>query len=231
MGTLAKQDEPRFGDVLLADALTSYARPLSELYVALCLFLPGRHNSKDVESMFGATVIIPLLAAYPFAIRFRQCLIARQPANAVKYSTAFLPIILGALLSGPDAHHVDGHHLHSWWIFTAVLNSAYSLYWDVFRDWDLWLISSQPTSSDNAPPLRLFGLTPKCYALVVFDAALRFTWVLRLSLRLDIYEYAERTVFVFELLEILRRWVWLLFRAETEWLRKRGDGVELSSLI
>jgi hypothetical protein len=40
VGVLAKQDEPRFGDVLLADALTSYSRPLSVLYVALCMFLP-----------------------------------------------------------------------------------------------------------------------------------------------------------------------------------------------
>jgi hypothetical protein len=116
IGGLAKQDEPRFEDVLLADALTSYARPLSELYIAFCLFLPRQHTQKDVERHYAAAgFIIPFLAGYPFLIRFRQCLIARQPANAVKYCTAFPPLILGALLSHPGVVTGNENYLRGWW--------------------------------------------------------------------------------------------------------------------
>jgi hypothetical protein len=107
-------------------------------------------------------------------------------------------------------------------ILAAVINSSYSLWWDIFRDWDLPLISSQQ------PSQRISGLTPKCYAAIIIDALLRFTWCLKLSISLDVYEINERTVFVLEMLEVLRRWMWLLFRAETEWLRKRGENIELS---
>jgi hypothetical protein len=121
-------------------------------------------------------------------------------------------------------------------IFTALLNSTYSLWWDIFRDWDLGLISAHSTTNltnspqpnNRQPPRLIFGLTPKCYAIVLLDALLRFTWLVRFSLQLDIYEFQERTVFVLEMLEVLRRWMWLLFRAETEWLRKRGENIELS---
>ena len=34
IGGLARTEDGKFGDILLADALTSYARPLSELYIA-----------------------------------------------------------------------------------------------------------------------------------------------------------------------------------------------------
>ena len=37
IGGLARTEDGKFGDILLADALTSYARPLSELYIALSM--------------------------------------------------------------------------------------------------------------------------------------------------------------------------------------------------
>ncbi|KAK5173411.1 protein-ER retention protein [Saxophila tyrrhenica] len=225
IGGLAKQDEPRFGDVLLADALTSYARPIAALYVAFCMFLPSRHTQKDVSTMPGAFYIIPALAAYPFAIRFRQCLLSRQPANAIKYMTAFPPIIVGAMMSYSD-HAIDGSgYIQYWWVFFAVVNSGYSLWWDIFVDWDLWMISSAPHHRNQT---RIMGLTTRCVLIVIVDSILRFTWLGKLSARLDIYEYKEKTVFLLEMLEVMRRWMWLLFRAETEWLRKRGENIELS---
>jgi hypothetical protein len=68
----------------------------------------------------------------------------------------------------------------------------------------------------------------------VLDTLGRFTWLLRVSVQLDIYEFQERTVFVLEMLEVLRRWMWLLLRAETEEGRKAlrglGAGGEMISL-
>ena len=54
---------------------------------------------------------------------------------AIKYSTAFPVIILSAV-----KYHVE---LEAWrgfyrplWIAAAILNTCYSYYWDIARDWD-----------------------------------------------------------------------------------------------
>lgn len=71
---------------------------------------------------------------------------------ALKYATAF-PVIL---FSGVK-YRVP---LESWrgfwkplWILSAVINSSYSFYWDVARDWDLTAFSSAACSGRN-PGLR-----------------------------------------------------------------------------
>lgn len=57
------------------------------------------------------------------------------------------------------------------------------------------------------------------YAAVIFDLLLRLTWSLKLSphLRLD---QLTAGGFIMEALEILRRWVWVYFRLEREWVAR-----------
>ena len=97
IGGLAKTDDGKFGDILLADALTSYAKPLSEIYVALCMLVTGQHTTRRPDRNCGGTFVVPFLIAVPFIIRLRQCLIDYQPGNALKYATAFPAIALSAL--------------------------------------------------------------------------------------------------------------------------------------
>ena len=57
------------------------------------------------------------------------------------------------------------------------------------------------------------------YVVVGVDLMLRCTWSLKLSPHLDHLNDLEGGIFVMQLLEVFRRWVWIFLRVETEWVR------------
>lgn len=137
LGGLARSEDGKFGDVLLADALTSYARPLSELYIALTMMW-RRQGTDSVDR--SSMVAVPLLLAVPFAIRLRQCITDNQPYNALKYATAFPAILFSTLLRAESLGAWRGL-IGYLWILAALTNALYSFYWDVTCDWDLTLLT------------------------------------------------------------------------------------------
>ena len=116
IGGLADTQDGKFGDVLLADALTSYARVLGDLYVSFCMFFTdGLAATSKPNRACGKDFIVPIIVAVPSAIRLRQCLIEyvraqrttsrreayrgnQHLANALKYASAFPVIWLNAKL-------------------------------------------------------------------------------------------------------------------------------------
>lgn len=58
--------------------------------------------------------------------------------------------------------------------------------------------------------------------MIALDLILRFTWSLKLSPHLDHFNDMEGGIFLIELLEVFRRWVWVFLRVETEWVRGQG---------
>ncbi|GAA5973988.1 hypothetical protein JCM11641_008197 [Rhodosporidiobolus odoratus] len=71
---------------------------------------------------------------------------------------------------------------------------------------------------------------PLIYYLAIFlDLLLRFTWSLKLSPHLHSAQEVEAGVFVVELMEVIRRWMWVYLRVEWEAVRK-GAGSEPASL-
>lgn len=96
-GGIAKPKPEKFGDVLLADALTSYSKPISEVFVTLCMFLKGLGTTNKPDRLCGHEIVVPLAIAWPFFIRLRQCLKEDQWANAAKYATAFPVIVLSSM--------------------------------------------------------------------------------------------------------------------------------------
>lgn len=97
LGGIAHSKPEKFGDVLLADALTSYAKPISEVFVAFCMFFKGAGTTNRPDRLCGHETIVPLALAWPFVIRLRQCLKEGQWANAAKYATAFPVIALSSM--------------------------------------------------------------------------------------------------------------------------------------
>ena len=61
---------------------------------------------------------------------------------------------------------------------------------------------------------RLFSETTVYYLAIVVDLVLRFTWSLKLSSKLHTISEIESGVFMMEVLELLRRWMWVFFRME-----------------
>lgn len=60
------------------------------------------------------------------------------------------------------------------------------------------------------------------YLAVVMDLCLRFIWSLKISTHLVMHQFTLGG-FILETLEILRRWIWVFFRLEREWVG-RGYG-------
>lgn len=121
IGRIAEAQDGKFGDILLADALTSYAKVLGDLFISICMFLSTGVSSTDKpDRNCGGQYIIPVVISIPSMIRLRQCLIeysrvrnsehgsassgwgGQHLANALKYSSAFPVIILSALQRGYD---------------------------------------------------------------------------------------------------------------------------------
>lgn len=121
MGGLAEPQDGKFGDILLADVLTSYAKVLGDLFVSTCMLFDAKTTSTAKPNRgCGGAYLVPLIISIPSMIRLRQCLIEyfrvrRHPtsstgwggqhlANALKYASAFPVIILSALQRGYDPH-------------------------------------------------------------------------------------------------------------------------------
>ena len=112
-------------------------------------------------------------------------------------------------------------------VFAAMLNSLYSFYWDIARDWDLTLFSQKrndPSHPYGLRRMRVFDAPSLYYAVIVVDLALRCSWSMKLSVHLEHFNDIEGGIFMLELLEIFRRWMWVFFRVEAEWLRARASG-------
>ncbi|POR30854.1 Protein ERD1-like protein 1 [Tolypocladium paradoxum] len=253
IGGIAEAQDGKFGDVLLADVLTSYAKVCGDVFVMVCMFLrTGSSSTNRPDRNCGGTVIVPLLMAVPSMIRFRQCIIEylrvrRAPykestgwggqhlANALKYSTAF-PVLLTSSLQrnvqSPDAKAA----FNKAWLVAVLFNSLYSFYWDVAKDWDLTLFAGrrERTSPHHPWGLRdrlMFRPASLYYAVIVVDLMLRCTWSMKLSPHLDKFSDFESGIFLIEFLEVFRRWVWVFFRVETEWIRNSSTGLGIDDIL
>ncbi|KAJ9388761.1 hypothetical protein DTO063F5_2409 [Paecilomyces variotii] len=242
IGGLALPQDGKFGDILLADALTSYAKILGDLYVNFCmLFTGGMSATGKPNRACGGEFVVPIIVAVPSLIRFRQCLIefvrvqkqrdrgdgwgGQHLANALKYASAFPVIALTALQRNYNPFvvgQISEVQLYHMWIFFACINSFYSFYWDVTKDWDLTLFTE--ARSDPQQPFalrrkRCFPTTKMYYGAIIIDFFLRFTWTSKLSSKFDHINETEFGLFMLMFLEVARRWMWIFFRVETEWVR------------
>ncbi|KAJ5166671.1 uncharacterized protein N7482_005452 [Penicillium canariense] len=243
IGGLAESQEGKFGDVLLADALTSYARVLGDLYITFCMFFTdGLSATSKPNRACGKDFVVPIIIAVPSAIRLRQCLteyararrtssrrdVSRENqhlANALKYATAFPVIFLAAKLrnySPLDLHGFSEMTIMRLLFIFSCINSGYSFWWDVVKDWDLTLFSSERRHRDHPYGLRrhrYFSSDRLYHYVIVADLALRFSWLWRVFPGLAWLSETECGLFLLMFLEVARRWMWVFFRVEAEWIR------------
>jgi len=259
VGGIAHASDGKFGDILLADVLTSYAKIIADLFVSLCMFFSRDGSAtKRPDRACGGQYLVPIIIAIPSLIRFRQCITeylrvrdsnrrsgtigasgwgGQHLANALKYSSAFPVIIFSALQRNLSANHdtigITEITLYRFWLLAVFTNSFYSFYWDVAKDWDLTLFSPPSSSSPSSTyPLRSRIYLPSrelYYFAIITDFLLRMIWSLKLSPHLDHFADFESGIFIMEALEVGRRWIWIFFRVETEWVRSMGSAVSLGS--
>lgn len=132
-----------WADFLLADILTSLAKGLSDLERAVCAMASGSIMYPDTAQCSDASWIIPFGLAVPYAIRLVQCVRVyrdsgngQQLFNAIKYTTAF-PVVFLSFAKYHVGHDAWVIFWKPLWLLAAVINSAYSYFWDVERDWEI----------------------------------------------------------------------------------------------
>jgi len=135
------------------------------------------------------------------------------------------------------------------WIIASFINSAYSYYWDVFNDWEL--CKRRTNSEENFPillrPFLHFSKPWTYYTVMMVDLILRFTWFVDVfpvfqlknpflvddtpTVPEDIIKMQIEKLLLsrllLRLLEIIRRWLWIFFRLEREWVYTRSEYVRI----
>lgn len=176
----------------------------------------------EADSVCGShSVVIPLVLVLPYLFRFNQCLRQYKDTgektsllNALKYSTAVPVIFLSAL-----KYHVFPERWTNFyrplWLLSSVVNSSYSFYWDVTRDWDLsGFTRIFKFSKPHLFSYLLYGRRWVYIWVIGSNLVLRCTWTYKLSAHL---RHNYLTVFTIAALEIFRRFQWIFFRVENEW--------------
>ncbi|KAK7312737.1 hypothetical protein VNO77_36828 [Canavalia gladiata] len=214
-----------FADFFLADILTSMAKVFSDLERSVCRMVHQQVATiawLEADSVCGShSAAIPLALVLPYLFRLNQCLRQYKDTgektallNALKYSTSVPVVFLSAL-----KYHVLPERwtnlYRPLWLLSSVVNSLYSFYWDVTRDWDLSGFTrifkfSKPHSLSHL----LHGRRWVFFWVIGSNLVLRCTWTYKLSAHL---RHNHLTVFTIAALEIFRRFQWIFFRIENEW--------------
>lgn len=214
-----------FADFFLADILTSMVKVFSDLERSVCRMVHQQVATiawLEADSVCGShSVVIPLVLVLPYLFRFNQCLRQYKDTgektsllNALKYSTAVPVIFLSAL-----KYHVFPERWTNFyrplWLLSSVVNSSYSFYWDVTRDWDLsGFTRIFKFSKPHLFSYLLYGRRWVYIWVIGSNLVLRCTWTYKLSAHL---RHNYLTVFTIAALEIFRRFQWIFFRVENEW--------------
>lgn len=107
----------------------------------------------DADVCGKSAAFVPYVLALPYIWRFFQCLIVAhanndngQVLNAIKYTTA-LPVVFLNFVKYSVPMHAWRQFWKPLWLASAFVNTSYSFYWDVERDWDIRLFTPGAMSS------------------------------------------------------------------------------------
>ncbi|KNZ72888.1 ERD1 like protein [Termitomyces sp. J132] len=235
-----------FSDVILADIITSFAQVVGDVWLSLCMLIPGNSMLRPQSGVGMSEWILPTVMSLPYLVRLRQCVIEyshegnrRSLYNALKYAS-FPAIYLSALqrlVSGDGGSHIKSsvkteywENFIFWlWLLAALVNSLYSFWWDVTNDWDP--SRSFAEVANHKRYYHPFGLRHSLYfpllvypLLIFLNLILRLTWSMKLFRVVNVSSHADITNFCLKVAELFRRWMWVFIRIEWEMIRKGREG-------
>ncbi|QCE12249.1 myo-inositol-1 [Vigna unguiculata] len=227
-----------FPDFFVADILTSMAKVFSDLERSVCRMVNRQVATiawLEADSVCGShSVAIPMCLVLPYLWRLLQCLRQYRDTkeknclfNALKYSTS-VPVIFLSALKYHVLHEKWETLYRPLWLLSSVINSLYSFYWDITRDWDLSGFSRIFKFNKSSVVSNMFYGRQWIYFWVIgSNFVLRCSWTYKLSAHL---RHNYLTVFAITLLEMLRRFQWIFFRVENEWNKITRSGVQLTEI-
>lgn len=235
-------------DNIVGDVLTSYAKVFASWDVFLFCYLLRPPGSPDLCLPGLLSVLLvwytsfPSIyynsCSYPYFCRLRQCIgdyrschnwsaSMRPLFNAIKYSTSFPAIYLSVLIVHPASNSV----WRTWWIVAVSINTIYSILWDVLIDWDLGYISTAGKYPILLRPNLLLKDSSIYYGSILLNALCRASWTIRVitsafysrdHAMVALLE-SSHAIFLFQLIEISRRFLWLVLRIESYQVQQSAE--------
>ncbi|EFC45668.1 predicted protein [Naegleria gruberi] len=218
----------RFSDFFIADQLTSLSDVLFELQFIGCIY-PATSKFSTISLFCSSTksLGIPILNYIPYHVRLMQCLRkyydTRQKMhllNALKYFSSCLVIIIAFI----DKLTLDNSNniligsftiLRIIYIIINIISTCLKLYWDLRVDMGLF---EKKTKYWGLRSKLIFS--PQYYYMAMFsNIILRWVWLPFLFVKSFVKiekETLEWILYLFVFLEILRRFIWNIFRIEHE---------------
>lgn len=211
-------------DVVVGDVLTSYAKVFAEWDALLFCYL-----MRPADGLCIPSILSVLLVCYPSLCRLRQCIAdyrsyhsMRSLLNAFKYGTSFPVVYVAFLLLNPQTHT----RWRAIWLVLVSVNTTASIIWDIFVDWDLGYFRTIPGKTTRTwglrPNLLIWTNTLFYRAAIAFDIFARCSWMVRVISSayltkhpITVFLDSGNALFVFQLIEIVRRFVWLALRIES----------------
>eukprot|EP00048_Salpingoeca_helianthica_P005315 m.86467 g.86467 ORF g.86467 m.86467 type:complete len:705 (-) comp13553_c0_seq1:20-2134(-) len=221
-----------FSDFWFTDQLTSMSIFLLDFEYAICYLAIDQYRT--VPQCYSVrTGIRPLISAWPFVIRILQCfrryfkdslhdthaVRVSNLWNAGKYFTGIVVITFSSLSAGfkevaATPYDTTNFFMIAFWALAAVINTSYSVWWDVVKDWGLF---SATTSWPYLRP-KLTYSPMVYYVCLVLNAILRLAWTISLSVGFFEIWFSDGLILILMVVELIRRCLWNFFRLEHQHL-------------
>lgn len=216
--------------IIISDTMTSYSKPLVDLAIYMSFLFHDPANPKCQFERYQNAIslnIDVIVGIIPSLIRLVQSLREFSRArkekgditqlfNSIKYA-GNIPIMLFTVYT---RYYRVGPIRTVYWFM--LWNSLYTFWWDLTMDWKLNLLnfSKRGFKNNDNKVLRntLLYHNPIHYYCAIFtDFFLRFMWLWEYLSGGSIF-YGELNIFTLQILELLRRWIWLFFKIESEYI-------------
>ena len=214
-----------FGDFFLGDIVCSLTYSIADIAMFACIYstneqgLCGSSHSKSMG----------ILSSIPSYWRLLQCIRRFLDSgdwfphliNAIKYSFGVgYQLTLCAYRLAPN-----DESRRTYFIIVSTMNSVLTSIWDLIIDWslfqpsyrnlflrdELYLAGKRSWEDGSYEPKR----KALYYAAMVWDVLIRFQWVVY-AVAPQTIQQSAKTSFILALTELLRRFVWVIFRIENE---------------
>lgn len=189
-----------FKDFFIADLMISLTFFWASLYLTTCFYL----SNDPVLCSPRKSWVTPALISIPLLIRFIQCCrkyrdmwMDKDFFNALKYAVSICAVFASSWAIIEDSVIFA----LVTWILIATVSAIYSYYWDITNDW-------KASSKDKIIPRKYMRIA------VVINLFLRFNWILTISTFIIFNQLFIS--FLLGCLEVIRRYMWALFRMELE---------------
>ncbi|EPB81906.1 hypothetical protein HMPREF1544_11357 [Mucor circinelloides 1006PhL] len=211
-----------FSDVLVADILISFSGVFTSIGVNLMRIANLPHSR-----------YAPFITSIPYLIRLKQCLCdyyAQQHphtsklVNAFKYASSIPVIFLGHYTKQESNAIVfnsvtKGDLVWHLWLLLAMCNSAFAFSWDLVMDWGLVRMDAAHDAFIILRKDLYFSDSLYYIAAVGVNGSLRL-------LKIGSHLYHVHPMCV-DVAEIVRRWIWVVFRFEHEWIKRSYSNTDI----